>query len=490
MWLRADGKALRPSYFAALAMFALMMLSKTAFVGLVLTLPLLEWLRGRRLSSGAIVRTAPFLVLGVLQLWLWNRMGGELMTVDPPPPLARPVIAGQALWFYLYKMLWPVGLTTIYPRWDTAVTMIRTIPLALALAGGVAWLIAAFRTSPRRSLLAAAILVGTFQYVVTVGPALGLVPWPHTDVSFVANHFAYVGLAGPIALIVLGARALWRRSRRPSEPLIPAAAVALIVVLLGAVSYWRTRAWYDAPTLANDVLRVNPGCAEALALLSMEAKSEGRPDEAIEKMRQALARKPRYPQALIEYARLLDQYRGQTAEAIEHAGRAAELQPDVANAYWLTAELLEKAGRNAEAVEWADRTLRFPEATPAVVLTLKVRCLRRLGRFEEALAAARSMPQSEPRAQANREQLVAEALIDMGRHEEAIRVLTGLIQRFGPAPASPGARRFAAGAHLVRARALLSLNHPDQAESDLQRAVQLDPSLEPEARRLREAPGP
>lgn len=535
MWLRADGNMKKPSYAAALALFACMMLSKTAFVGLVLTLPLLEWLRGRTISRRTLVATLPFVVVGVLMLWLWDSMGGELLTVDPPPPASRLMIAGQALWFYLYKLIWPIGLTTVYPRWDTTVTALGMLPLIAAIGAGIAWLVGTAATARRRSLASAAVLVGVFQYVVTVGPALGLVPWPHTDISFVANHFTYVGLAGPIALLVLGARAAWRRVTRgatgtaattanaatttnaanattaaaadpaeewggppcpptparpatestrhsasllPAHP-VPAATVAVLIVALGTASYVRSLDWYDAPTLANAILEVNPGCPEALALLSMVAKSEGRRDEAIARMRQALDRRPKYPEALIQYAQMIDE-QGRTAEAIACAQRAAELQPDVGRASLLAAEWLEKAGRYQEAVEWATRTLAFPEMPPAVVLGLKARCLGRLKRYEEALAAARLMPPS-----LQREQLIAATLIEMGRPGEAVQVLTGVIQRIGPDPQRPDARQFAARAHLSRARALLTLQRPEQAEPDLRRAVELDPRLEAEAARLR-----
>ncbi len=513
MWLRADGRMLRPSYFAALALFACMMLSKTAFVGLALTLPLLEWLKGRRIGRRAVVATMPFVVLSVLMLWLWDSMGGELLTVDPPPPVSRLMIAGQAIWFYLYKLIWPVGLTTIYPRWDTTVTMLRMLPLAAAIGAAVAWLLGAMATTRGRSLAAAAILVGVFQYVVTVAPALGLVPWPHTDVSFVANHFTYVGLAGPIALILLGGRALWRRFTRgaagggpagadpATEPTmlparaVPAAIAAALICSLGTVSYLRSTAWYDAPTLAKAVLEVNPGCPEALALLSMVERSKGNHDEAIAIMDRALRRKPKYPQALMEYARMIDQHQGRTAEAIEHARRAAELQPDVANPYWLAAELLEKAGRYAEAAEWADRTLQFSEVwnrtadgrlePPGEVLALRARCLGRLGQFEKALAEARRMPPS-----VQREQLIAATLIEAGRAAEAVQILTALIQRFGPAPERPEARQLAARAHLSRGRALTALARPDQAEADLLRAVELDARLREEADRIRGGAAP
>ena len=109
----------------------------------------------------------------------------------------RCLIAGRAVWFYLYKLLWPANLIFIYPRWniDAAVVWQYLFPAAFLLAAVLFW---GLRNRSRAPL---AVLL---YFAVTLFPALGFFNVYPFRYSFVADHFQYLACIGPIAAAAAG----------------------------------------------------------------------------------------------------------------------------------------------------------------------------------------------------------------------------------------------------------------------------------------------
>ena len=75
------------------------------------------------IAVGDLAEASIFFVIGVLLAMLTSLPGGGsggsgregLVQFGPAD---RFIIAGRAIWFYLGKTVWPVGLTFVYPKWD------------------------------------------------------------------------------------------------------------------------------------------------------------------------------------------------------------------------------------------------------------------------------------------------------------------------------------------------------------------------------------
>jgi Tfp pilus assembly protein PilF len=91
--------------------------------------------------------------------------------------------------------------------------------------------------------------------------------------------------------------------------------------------------------------RERPRLENNLAGLALR---EGRPDEAEQRLRSALAEEPGYALAWSNLGALYVNT-GRLPQAAEALRRAAELQPDVARNWLQLAEVLERLGRAAEA---------------------------------------------------------------------------------------------------------------------------------------------
>ena len=91
--------------------------------------------------------------------------------------LDRSLVASQALWFYLGKLLWPVDLAVIYPRWeiDPMAAKAWLWPVGALAAAALLW---TFHRASGRGPLA-----GALFFAATLVPILGLV-----DSTFLLNQ--------------------------------------------------------------------------------------------------------------------------------------------------------------------------------------------------------------------------------------------------------------------------------------------------------------
>lgn len=161
------------------------------------------------------------------------------------PVWARPIIAVDALAFYLYKIILPLKLGVLYDQapktvlshaWGWAVW---TIPLAI--------LVAAYLYRRRSSWLFASVVL----LFLAPLPVLGLVSFEFEQFSTVADRYIYVAMLGPaVALTFL------LRSGRGTKWLAGLCATAMFA--LSVRSYSQTKIWSDSYTLFSNAVTVNP----------------------------------------------------------------------------------------------------------------------------------------------------------------------------------------------------------------------------------------
>jgi protein O-GlcNAc transferase len=141
----------------------------------------------------------------------------------------------------------------------------------------------------------------------------------------------------------------------------------------------------EAAARYAEVLRVEPGNADAHYYLGMMSCQNGQFAKGAEYARQSLACAPHHARAHVLLGRALDALARQD-EALTSFERAIALAPDLAQAHGHRADLLSELGRNEEAVESYDRALVLAPNVIEDWLSRGV-ALIAIGRYEDAVAS-------------------------------------------------------------------------------------------------------
>ena len=401
------------------------MLSKSSTVMLPIILALCWWWSEGRWRWSNAKKLIPFLAISLAAAaWtIWEQkfhshaMGEQWAQT----PLARLIIAGRDIWFYLGKLLWPHPLIFIYPRWqiDPSQPVAYVPVLAAIVALAALWW---KRNGPLRPVFFAAI-----YFVVSLFPVLGFFNVYFFRYSFVGDHFQYLASMGPLCLIGGGITAAMGLAGNWPGRVAPAATGLLLLALAGLT--WRqSQVFRDMEVLWRDTLAKNPDAWMAQDNLANLLMDEGRWTEAIPHLEVASRTAPdRYDtQYNLGYASVqlghieeslpyfrqaiqLDEAHAETHhnfgkallllkrydEAELHLRRALELNPAYVPAYTDLGTLLLQVGRSDESLTELQRALeinpnyRFAQYSIANTLS-------DLGREDEAVSHLRKAIALEP----------------------------------------------------------------------------------------------
>ena len=113
------------AYALTLIFGALAMASKSSTVILPVVLCLCAWWLDGRWHWRNLTRVVPMFLMAIAAstVSIWTQSAHLASVADPRwhrTWLERLGAAGDAVWFYLSKLLWPHPLITVYPRWQIA----------------------------------------------------------------------------------------------------------------------------------------------------------------------------------------------------------------------------------------------------------------------------------------------------------------------------------------------------------------------------------
>lgn len=339
-------------YGTALFLFVAALLSKTVACSLPAALVVIFWWKRRRLAVRDLIPLSPFFVVGVVlalfTAWKEKYGVGAHGLEWSLTPVERCLVAGRVVWFYAAKLLWPLQLIFIYPRWqiDARAAWQYAFPLGLIAVIAALWLL---RRRIGKGPLAAVLL-----FVGTLVPALGFFDVYPMRYSYVADHFQYLAMPAVIALAVATAAAFFLRfgDRASAAGRIVATAVLLT---LGMLTWRQCQAYKDRRTLWEDTLAKNPGCWMARYNLGLEMHKDGDLDGAIHQYRIALAEKPE-ARGYFDLGSALEA-QGEDAKALAAFREAVTLQPGMEEAHRALAVLYLKSGDFAQGEAAADEAL-------------------------------------------------------------------------------------------------------------------------------------
>ncbi len=296
-------------------------------------------------------RLGPWFAVGIVWTLLTGRaQWAANMADDLVPTTLRPLVAGDALAFYAWKTLFPLGLAADYGRSPDAIlatgwiwwTWIAPAALALALIG------------VKRLRI---YLVPFGIFIVALAPMSGLVPFNFQITSTVADRYAYFALVGPALALVM---VLTNNVR-----IWPRVAAALWVAGLALLSMQRLPLWSDDLRLFSSTLEVNPHSWKAMHNYASALDDRGRTAEAEPLLREVIVRRPDVSEGYNDLAVVLWKL-GRRDEATDMMRKALTVRPTpgvARNLLIMEAERNNAAGM-AEALKWIIRL--EPENTAAV----------------------------------------------------------------------------------------------------------------------------
>ena len=392
-----------PLYFISLILFVCALLSKTVACSLPAALLLIRWWQKGRLHWRDARPLIPFFALGaslgMLTAWLEQHYVEAQGAQWSFTFLERCLIAGRAICFYAAKLFWPDKLAFIYPRWNIdAHSLAQWIfPIAVIVIAVALW--CARRRLGRGPLLALLFFIGTLF------PALGFFNVFPFRYSFVADHFQYLASVGLITLTAAGLNRLPR--------LVP----ALIIILLGFLTWRQGGIYQDVNTLWSDTVRKSPTSWMAQNNFAVVLLREGKEAEGLEHYRLALELDPNQFETYNNLGFTLLEM-GRVKESLPPLQKAAELQPNSATVQYNWGNALLQAGVADEAVAHLERAIEIdPTYVPAYSKLGYV--LLQKGRPPESLKYLERALRIDPdflSAHFN----IANTLLQLGRGEEAL----------------------------------------------------------------------
>jgi protein O-mannosyl-transferase len=390
-------------YGLALGAFALSLASKTAAAPLPLVLLWLAWWRRGRVARLDFLRSIPFFILPAVDA-LFALSGTTTRDTGFFIRLAR---AGETVWFYLYKALLPVNLVSIYPKWSVhAGNPLSYVPGLLFIG-----LLAVLWRSQKS--WARPLLFGLGYFVLMLLPVLGFFDITLMRYAWVADHWQYFAIIGPIALLAAAVHMLQRKNALAGLVL-----AAFILTVCGLLTWRQARIYKSGDVFWAEFMKVNqPAIADYDA--GRDLLSHGKPDEAMALFRQAIDLQPAFSLPYNSIASLLLQKgltdealpllqeaitlrpdfpeaqenlgkvllaQGRTAEALEHFQRSADLQPREAGAQYNFGRVLLQVGLPEDALDYLQKaTALRPDFAEARYETGNA--FEELGRFHEAIAS-------------------------------------------------------------------------------------------------------
>jgi tetratricopeptide (TPR) repeat protein len=269
-------------------------------------------LQAERRSWKPLLWLLPWFAIAVAEVIMTSKAQPAAELARSLVPLwARPLVAADAVAFYLWKLLWPCepwGLCADYGRSPNSLFDQGILFWSWLVPLGVTGVLLAFKRSHIFLLPLALLVIGVL-------PTLGLVPFNFQVVSTVSDRYLYLAMLGPaVAMALLIAHASLRVSLGLSGVLIS----FWVVLSLLQLPQWASGSLFFPATLSH-----NPTSWKSRHNYACTLDAQGK-----------------YPEALVEFQ------------------EAIRLRPSNAEAYNDEALTLLKLGRREEAIQRFQQSLQ------------------------------------------------------------------------------------------------------------------------------------
>lgn len=455
----------RGRYWGSVFLYLCGLLSKVMVLTLPVVLLLLDLFQGRRIDRRTLVEKVPYVLLSVA-LGIVGLIGKQ-SALSASTFWEKMLMAPKSVVFYLQKMVWPQGLSVLYPY--TGTVQIRSADFAfplvlfLFLVSVAIWLWFRWRRAS----------IGLCFFLITVVPTfLNFAKGGDMDRYFASDRYAYVPSIGillffGVVFCAISERVRWTAMFRWTARIL----AVLCILVLGYRANAQARLWGntelllqnvlmlygdsshvahnnmgnvyrlrgDLPraleeykkaltirphskTLANlgatyrrlhqypqateayqKALELNPKNPEVHVGLGLVAFEMGKLEEARQAFTEAIADDPRSEEAYVNLG-AVTMREGKIDEAIMHYQKALEANPYFTQAHYNLAVALSAEKRGEEAMKEYEAALQGDPSLLAARINLGI-LYYNTGRHDDALAQFRAVLQQDPGNSAAREAL-------------------------------------------------------------------------------------
>lgn len=349
----SDGDARRLWHFSIAFTLLALLAKPTAVVVPVLLFTVDRFWFGRSLRK-TILRVWPHMLLAAavaLATKFFIQTASQVTTqVDL---IYRPLIATDALAFYITRFIWPVDLAFAYGHTPARVLQSGSLYWTWLLPTLIALLILFARRSDVRFVVAGLLAL------IPLLPVLGLITFEYQQYSTTGDHYAYMSFLGAaIALATLLQRA--PKSLRASGYVF----ASVLLVALSIQSYRQTFVWRDGESLSLRTVAVDPQSWAGFNNLSAYYLSQKRFDEAERAASQSLSIRGFEEgnlEAQFNIASILIQ-KGQISQAIPSLARIVRAAPNDVRYRIALAVAYGDVGRLTESRQQLQAALHFDPA--------------------------------------------------------------------------------------------------------------------------------
>jgi tetratricopeptide (TPR) repeat protein len=417
--------ARRPSmwrYLAALAAYALGLLTKPMVITLPLVFLLLDYWPLARWPDHAVGRLrlilekVPFLVLLVgSAVVTLVAQANTVQTLEQFPFTVRLANALLAYASYLAKTLWPVGLMPFYPHRRQGVDMLMAVA---SLAGLAAITFAAWKTRRSKPYF----IVGWLWFISTLIPVIGLIQVGH---QALADRYTYIPSIGIFIALTWGiAELAGRQVTAPwAQQGLTAAALGMCAFsTLVQVGHWRDSVtlWRHAKTVddKSEMAHFMLGAALERELRSKTGAIRDRlATEAVQEFARAYTLNPRSADAH-NNAGILRRDRGDLDAAMAEFRAALVIDPDNSLAHYNLAQAHTALGRFTDAIR-EYRSALSSDSTWSDAHNALGQALALSGQYDAARQAFQEAVKHDPK-NVHAYYNLGLAYSDLGRPEDAI----------------------------------------------------------------------
>jgi tetratricopeptide (TPR) repeat protein len=414
---------------------------------------LLIWWKQKKINWVDVRNLLPFcfvaICLGLVTIYLERIHVGAEGQEWELSIIERFLIAGRVFWFYIGKLLLPVKLTFIYPRWKIDTGAIWQYLFVIATL--VVVLVLFFS----RKHFGFGPLVGILIFGGILVPALGFFNVYPMRYSFVADHFQYHASTAFIALIV----ALCSIGiRRLNQKRVSFVVLILVVGLLVSLTWRQCYVYRNQETLWYDVIEKNPNSWMAHNNLGNALQKKQKFDEAIKHYKTSIELKPDHTVAIYN---LGNSYylKGQTDLAVECLAKSIEQQPNFAAAYFSLANIYKSQIELKKAIENYEKTIEINNDFTSAHFNL-ANTYKSLGQIDKAIYHYEQTLRSEPEHGKAHYQL-AISIKSSKRIEETVKHLNKAVELLPDSPL------------VLNELAWILATYPDDRIRDGQRALAL-----------------
>lgn len=304
----------------------------------------------------------------------------------------RPLVAGDALAFYLYKLILPVGMGPDYGRRPSVLMeMGNGLWIYAAWLIPVALTVLVWRWRQRSPWLAASWII----FVLGVLPVLGFTPFMFQYMSSVADHYLYLSMLGPALALTWILKLGVQRVTFP-RPVFTGAATTAALALLALRSADQLTIWQSEESLWSHNLAVSKDSFVGPMNLAAHL---GRQSRILAERAQALRERGRNEEA----QQALSQRREKLERAVELLEVAVTIKPTYSTAHHNAYLNYMRLGRPEKALQHLDSLLAINANAPAEVQSTVLGhrnaageiCMT-LGKYDEAVEHFRLLVKGMP----------------------------------------------------------------------------------------------